>query len=665
MKHLLASFVSLLFIFVIAHAQQTSNQSGSAYCSMRKSSSQTQLAMPKTMDGGPAHSYDVLKYTLNLDLYNCYLPPYPKNFNGSVIIDFRLDSTSNSIRLNAENYSLIIDSVKQNAISFTHAGNILTLQLDQMYQPGDTASVTIFYRHKNVTDNAFYVNTGFVFTDCEPEGARKWFPCWDSPSDKALVDLTAKVKSNVRLGSNGRLADSTLVGDVKTFHWISDQQVATYLVVISSRVDYQLNTIYWHKLSNPMDSIPLVFYFNPGEDPSAVMAIMPDMINWFSQHFIEHPFDKNGFATMNTDFSWGGMENQTLTSLCPNCWYEGLSAHEFAHQWFGDMITCATWADIWLNEGFATWSEPFWYESYGGYSAYKSKINQYANTYLSENPGWAISDPDWAINTPPTNVMFNYSITYAKGACVLHQLRYVLGDSLFLATLHAYCADSNLKYQSATIPDFIGIVSEVTGEDYSWFFDEWIYQPNHPVYQNTYNFQPDGSNQWTVNFHLKQIQTNAPFFKMPVEIMVRFADGSDTTFRVMNDVNYQQYSWAVNKQPVILLFDPGKEIVLKTGSTIVGTDFPQSDINVTTLFQNSPNPASQFTKISYVLAESGWVALELSNLQGKVIRKIVDEYQSQGKYEVLVECHTLSPGAYIYTLTDGELLQYKKLIVVK
>jgi len=434
---------------------------------------------------------------------------------------------------------------------------------------------------------------------------------------------------------------------------------------MTSKVNYQLNISYWHKWSNPSDSIPFRFYFNAGENPNPVSSILPAMADWFSENFIEHPFDKNGFATLNEDFYWGGMENQTLTSLCPGCWQEGLAAHEFAHQWFGDMITCGTWADIWLNEGFATWSEPFWYESYGGYSAYKTEINDYANTYLSQNPGWAISNPEWAVTTPPLDVLFNYAITYTKGACVLHQLRYVLGDSLFLATLKSYCADSNFKFKSATIPDFIGKVNAVTGEDYTWFFDQWIYQPNHPVYQNTYHFESIGSNQWKVNLFMKQVQTNASFFKMPIEVMVRFSDGSDTTYRVMNDVNSQSFSWVVDKQPVILLFDPGKQIVLKSGGTIVGTEFQNSRGNKTQLYQNTPNPATSLTQISYDLTESSKVRLDLTNLHGNLVRSLVNEFQSPGKHEVILNCEGILPGSYIYTITTGEQVLHQKMVIVK
>lgn len=663
----LRASLSMLFfsMFLIFHAQDFSTMKGSAYCAMKKAASRNLSSQPLNKNSATGHSFDVIKYTLDVDLYNCYTTPYPRSFTGSVIIEFKVDSVLNSIKLNAENFSLIIDSVRLAGVSFTHLSDMLNIQLNRTYNVGESANVKVYYRHKDVQDYAFYSNTGTVFTDCEPEGARRWFPCWDKPSDKALLDLTAKVKANVKLGSNGRLADSTLVGDFLTYHWISDQNIATYLIAVTSKVNYQLNIGWWHKISNPADSIPFRYYFNLGENPAPVMSIMPNMATWYSQNFIEHPFDKNGFATLNSQFSWGGMENQTLTSLCTNCWTESLAAHEFAHQWFGDMITCSTWADIWLNEGFGTWTEAFWYESYGGYNAYKNDINNDADNYLSNNPGWAISDPSWAITTPSNNILFNYAITYTKGACVLHQLRYVLGDSLFFQTLKTYCADTNLKFHSAKISDFIAKVNQVSGNDYTWFFDQWIYQPNHPVYQNTYNFQDMGNNQWNVNFFMKQVQTNAPFFKMPIEINIRFSDATDTTIRFMNDVNMQQFSWAFGKQPVYFRFDPDRQIVLKGGSTIVGISDGLAGGVHAILSQNYPNPAGNATRILYEIDEPVKVRLEITDMLGVVLMRPVDKMQYAGQYEIKLDCSMLAPGNYLYQLYAGSTRQVKKMVILK
>ena len=653
-----------LFAALVSTAQQQIPPSGAYYCSMKKSKGHNLSDKPYNIAAVPPHTFDVIKYTMDVDLYACYSPPYPKNFNGSVIIQFRVDSVLNKIKLNADTTSLTIDSVRLSGVSFTHHNDTLKIQLNRTYVVGEVANVKIYYHHNNVTDNAFYVNTGTVFTDCEPEGARKWFPCWDHPSDKALFELTAKVKSTVKLGSNGKLVDSTFNGDVLTYHWKSDQNVATYLMVMTSKVDFQLNINYWHKLSNPADSIPLRYYFNLGENPAPVSSILPAMTTWYSQNFIEHAFDKNGFATLNPDFAWGGMENQTLTSLCPNCWQESLAAHEFAHQWYGDMITCGTWADIWLNEGFATWSEAYWYESYGGYSAYKTTINNDANYYLSTNSGWAISNPAWAVTTPPLNTLFDYSITYMKGACVLHQLRYVLGDSLFFATMRGYCADTNFKYKSATIQDFNAKVNQVTGDNYDWFFNEWIFQPNHPQYQNSYNIKDNGNGTWKINFFAKQVQPIPAFFKMPIEARVHFIDATDTIIRFMNDVNFQQYSWNFNKQPVYFMFDPNRQIVLKAGSTVVGIPEEQ-DAGGVSLFQNVPNPAGTTTLISYSIDRPMLVQLDVTDMMGIVLLSPARGMETAGRHEVAVDCSKLSAGTYIYKLTAGNIVKFRKLVIVK
>ncbi len=665
MKHALALTALFLALVLTVSAQDRASMKGSAWCSAKKSAATHLVTLNPNGDSGPSHSYDALKYTLDLDLYDCHISPYPNSFSGSVIVKFKALADLDQVKLNARGYSLVIDSVGLAAGSFVHAADTLTLFLSQTLLAGQVAEARIFYHHKNVIDNAFYASGGFVFTDCEPEGARYWFPCWDQPSDKALFELFARVKSTVRLGSNGTLADSTLNGDELTYHWISNQNVATYLMVISSKVNYQLKIDYWHKLSNPSDSIPLRYYYNLGEDPTPVTSIMPDLTTWFSQNFIEHPFDKNGFATLNSEFSWGGMENQTLTSLCPGCWSESLAAHEFAHQWFGDMITCATWADIWLNEGFATWSEAFWYEMNGGYSAYKSDINGDAAYYLQYNSGWALSNPAWATNTPPVNTLFDYSITYMKGACVLHQLRYVLGDSLFFETLQQYCADTNFKYQSATIADFNAKVNAVTGSNYDWFFNAWIFQPNHPVYQNYYDFENVGGGQWKVNFRARQTQTNAPYFPMVLELRVQFADASDTLLRFMNETNGQLFGWTFGKEPVSVTFDPRNEIVLKSASTIVGFADSPGKANSVTLFQNTPNPTANSTSLHYSIPSPARVTIEITDLPGAVLLRPLDAWQDAGEHRLAIDCSDLASGTYLIRLTSDNTVRVKKMIKVR
>lgn len=657
----------MLLTMVSSMSAQTGNK-GADQCSQKKMSfTEKMLLLEQDSPNTPKHKFDVLNYKINIDIRSCFLSPYPKSFNGSVEVRFRIDTALNVITLNAVNTSITVSSVGLAGVSFTHASNLLNITLDRIYNPGEIATVRVNYSHANVSDQAFYASNGMVFTDCEPEGARKWFPCYDKPSDKATVDLTAKVPANAKLGSNGRLADSLLTGDSLYYHWVSRDPVATYLVVMSGKVNYNLDIVYWRKLSNPNDSVPIRFYYNSGENPSTMKTKIIPMTTYYSQKFGEHPFEKNGFATLNNQFTWGGMENQTLTSLCPNCWSENLISHEFAHQWFGDMITCGTWADIWLNEGFATYCEALWLESTSGYSAYKSDILGDASGYLSSNPGWAMYNPDWIINTPPTNTLFNTAITYYKGACVLHMLRYTIGDTLFFNALKSYATDSlgGFKYNSSVTDDFASKVSQVAGQDMSWFINQWVKEPNHPVYQNYYNFADLGTGQWRVNFTARQVQTNSAFHKMPIVLKIAFTSGTDSLIRVMNDANNQQFSFTFNRQPSSLAFDPNNDIVLKQASLILGIE----DENIATadyqLNQNYPNPFNPVTKISYVLPKESDVKLKIFDLQGKEVTTLVNEKQKSGNYEVDFNAANLPSGVYIYKLTAGNFQSMRKLTLLK
>ncbi|MBP9211765.1 MAG: T9SS type A sorting domain-containing protein [Bacteroidetes bacterium] len=559
---------ALLFLIILPAFGQPNIRSGAAVCAegkQHRSLPQLHTLAKSTSPGSPRHSYDALHYALDLDLYKNYASPFPKSFSGTMTLTLKADTLLSSIALDAVNTSLAIDSVKQAGVSFIHSGNVLTIQLNRTYLKNETLSVTVHYRHKDVADGAFFVGTdGMIFTDAEPEGARRWFPCWDKPYDKATMELKAKVRGNVKLGSNGRLKDTLRSGDSLWFHWVSRDPVPTYLIVISSKVNYNLDIVHWKKLSNPNDSVPMFFYWNTGENKTAIDSVKKNilpMTTQFSLKFGEHPFEKNGFATLNNQFFWGGMENQTLTSLTPNGYTsEFLIAHEYGHQWFGDLITCATWADIWLNEGFATYSEAVWAEYKYGQAVYRQYIKETADGYLAANPGRPIYVPAWVAAPPSINELFNTAVTYNKGAAVLHMLRYVLGDSLFFDAVHAYGTDPSVMFGSITTDDFIQIINARAKQDLQWFFRPWLKAANHPNYAVTYRVDKTAKSALV---KIRQVQSDTTTWTMPVVLSFRFQNGADTLVKVWNTTKNDSFSFAFSSIPVSMSFDPNDDILLK------------------------------------------------------------------------------------------------------
>ena len=665
MKNLFTLSFLIFFVVSSAFCQVDLKDKGSFICSERKSNSPDRSNMFRSPNT-PKHKFDVLNYTLNLDLYNNFSAPYPQTFTATEIITLRVDTALNVIKLNARNNSLLINSVSLSGLSFTHAQDTLTITLDRIYNQDEVVEVKIDYNHKNVEDGGVYVNGGFFFTDFEPEGARKCFPCYDRPYDKATLNLTTKVPSDVLLGSNGRLADSTNIADTIWYNWISRDPIATYLMVISAKKNWNLDIVYWDRPSTPGEPMPIRFYYNNGENPTQMEAKVPLMATWFSDHYGEHPFEKDGFVSLNNEFSWGGMENQSLTSICPGCWSESLICHEFAHQWFGDAISPGTWADLWLNEGFATWSESLWWERDGGYAAYKNDVNSNASYYLSANPGWAVYMPEWAENTPDNNTLFNYALTYCKSACMLHLLRYSMGEDAFFTAIHDYGTDTlNFRYKNAVTEDFQAKLEASSGQDLEWFFESWVKMPNHPEYQNEYSITDMGNGTWNLNFLVNQTQTNAGFFPIPIELTVNFIDGTDSTIRVMNNENQQFFWFNFEKKPTNMLFDKNNEIVLKEASLFVGIDENNIGNSSFNLGQNYPNPLNSSTTISFSIPESENVLLAVYDLAGKKVMDLLNGRQEKGTHVMSFDLGQLQTGVYSYRLDAGKLSETKKMIIIK
>ncbi len=284
-----------------------------------------------------------------------------------------------------------------------------------------------------------------------------------------------------------------------------------------------------------------------------------------------------------------------------------------------------------------------------------------ANYYLSANPGWAISDPSWGVNTPGVNTLFNYAITYMKGSCVLHQLRYVLGDSLYFAGLRSYSADTNFKYKSATIPDFRDKMESVSGQDLNWFFDEWIYKANHPKYRNVYAFKHLESGKWQVQFTARQSNLALdPYWQMPLEIKINFKNLSDTLIRVFNSYNDQIFTFEFDHEPANLVFDPNQDIILKSGYTIVGTDelIAASAVGL----KVTPSPFSSSASISYQLEQPSEVIIQMFDQFGRTIKIFETGRQTAGDHLFRLDGTSIPAGIYFLRLVAGEKVETVKVI---
>lgn len=513
--------------------------------------------------------FDVVHYKLNLDIYNCFVEPFPNSFKGSAEIKITTYEEINNIQLDANSYSIKIDSTSGNIQSYNHSNNKLNLTYKYLISPDDSISFTIYYTHKDVWDGAFFSDNGMIFTNNAPEGARNWFPCYDHPSDKATFELIAKTSANVLLGSNGSLIDSTLIADTIYYHWKSRDPVATYLMFISAKVNYNLDIVEW---INPVtkELIPTRFYWQDGENKSNlnyIKLINNSIIDFFSELFCPYPFEKNGYASLNEHFVYGGMENQTLISICPDCWEEMLIVHEFSHSWFGNMITLKNWADVWLNESFANYCEALWIEHNWGFEAYKSYMKGEAEIYFNNNSGYPIHNISWNSVTPPSHILYYGPIIYSKGACVLYMLRNITGDSLFFQILKSYTNDERFRFRNADTDDFISVVNDITKKDYTKFFDQWLKIPDHPVYQNYYVITED-DNQWRIDLTINQIQDNETVYEMPVQLKIIFTDGTFDVISITNSKSAENYFFTYKKEPLELIFDPFNQIILKESEVI-------------------------------------------------------------------------------------------------
>jgi hypothetical protein len=337
------------------------------------------------------------------------------------------------------------------------------------------------------------------------------------------------------------------------------------------------------------------------------------------------------------------MEHQTMTSTTTP--EEDVLAHELAHQWFGDMITCASWQHLWLNEGFATYSEALYRERAYGPAEYRRLIDDRMNLALGF-PGTL-----FASDTSSVRQLFDVRGVYSKGASVLHMLRGVVGDSVFFRCLRTYAGDPHLQYGTATTEDFQRICQNVAGEGLDWFFRQWVYGENYPRYLITWETVPrDGSTETTLRIQQQTRTTNPPFFTMPVELRLR-GGSRDTTFRLWNDRQDQSWILQTSFPPTSVALDPDRWILREV---LEESSLPlQIEVD-----QNFPNPFNAGTTISFRIPARTRVVVRIFDLLGADVITLADKVFEPGQHALRWEGSDeagvpVGSGPYFCRVTSG------------
>ncbi len=456
--------------------------------------------------------------------------------------------------------SILVDGAPA---TYTRNVNVVTVNLPVQKDSGEVFTVSTYYYGHPVEGGfqAFsfdsYGGNPVISTLSEPYLARTWWPCKDHPDDKAdSVDIVITYPSNLFCSSNGKLiANLDLGNGTRETYWKVRYPIATYLISLAmSNYSTWRN---WFKYT-PTDSMPVDYWVYPSQLATAQAGYAPTvpMLDTLSRMFGLYPFINEKYAM--SMFNWGGaMEHQTNTSIINGYFAQSIIVHEMGHQWYGDMITCRDWHHIWMNEGFASYTEALWFESTGGFTALRDYMN--GMRYTSGGSIYCVDTTDvWAIFS---------SRVYDKGAWALHMLRGVVGDENFFDILAAYYDDPRFKWKDVTTEGFRDLCEEVTGMDLHPFFEDWIYGTYYPRYAVSYTYDQVSPGVYRVYVHIRQFQTTTPLvFDMP-SVDISVYNGTYHDFSVPNTQRDQDYIFEVTGSAPTSVSIDRNDWILKTTST--------------------------------------------------------------------------------------------------
>jgi aminopeptidase N len=554
-----------------------------------------------------------------------------------------------------------VDSVILNGrnLSFIHSENKLKITLDSTYSKNSIIYPIISYKG-NPSSSGFgsfefdeHNGVPSIWTLSEPFGASDWFPCKNTPDDKAdSSDVIVTCSQDFSAASNGVLRAEINNGNgTKTYSWHNGYKIAQYLISIAVS-NYNRYNLYYKYVAN--DSMLITNYIYPEHFNTAKLEIdkTPEMLRIFSERFGLYPFINEKYGHAEFGFL-GGEEHQTITSI--GAITEGVIAHELTHQWFGDKITCKDWHHIWLNEGFATYGESVYWQAKYGDSLYKADISRKMDN--AKNAHGSI----YVQNINSIGEIFNGNRSYAKGGVVLHMLRGITGDSIFFRGLRRYLNDPAVSYGNAVTEDFQRNMEAEYGSSLNYFFYEWIYGENFPKYNVNFTSESAGNGFYNAKVIVTQnINTNPVFFTMPVKLKFILETG-DTSIYIFNNSFEQNFNFRIKGNPRFLKFDPDNYILKEVRGLI-----DESAIVVSYyLNQNYPNPFNPGTRISYGLLKTSQVSITVYDEAGKEITTLINSRQQPGNYTINFNPTDLPSGIYFYKIKAGDFTESRKMVHIK
>ena len=595
-------------------------------------------------------TYNGENYDLKYNRFEWYIDPNIFYIAGKVTTYFKTTQASVSQITFDMRDTLITDSVMYHgsSLAYTHSSNTLTVNLPSSLTMNTLDSVRVIY-HGSPDSSGFgsfikYAHNGtpIIWTLSEPFGAMDWWPCKNTLCDKIdSIDVIVTCPQAYRTGSNGVLVSDVVNAGNRTCHWKSRYAISAYLIAIAV-TNY---SFYSNWVPIGADSIEVLNYVFP-EDLATAMSQTPDVITsmtLYNNLFIPYPFKDEKYG--HAEFMWGGgMEHQTMTFLI-NFGY-GLMAHELAHQWFGDMITCDSWHNIWINESFATYLTGLNYEKGYGDITWSDWKSLTVNNITSATDG-SVYCPD----TTNVNRIFDGRLSYNKGAYLLHMLRWVVGDTNFFHGMRDYLNDPALAYGYAGTDDYKAHMEAASGMNLTGFFNDWFTGEGYPSYDVHCIKFPANNVQVTIN--QTQSHASVSFFEMPVPIY--FSDGvHDTTIVFNHTYSGQTFSCNPGFDPTTITFDPELHICSKNNILTVNVDKIQGDYEFTV----SPNPAYDRISISYKNLQVKQI--EIMDVAGK--SNIVASKISANNNLIQIDLSKYAEGTYFVKALVGDGYVVRKII---